>query len=68
VSDLQSLDRETLATTWLQRAHRCIEADGARPAVHLYAGGFHSLPASGAAMLHLFTRVDVELDERCGRP
>ena len=66
VSDVQSPDRETLTTTWLQRAYRCIEADGGRPPVHLYAGGFHSQPRSGAQMLSLFTRVDVQLVEPRG--
>lgn len=61
VSDVQNLDRETLRTTWLQRAYRCIDADGNRPAVHLYAGGFHSQPRSSAPLLSLFMRVDVQL-------
>ncbi|RBY97115.1 hypothetical protein DQ237_05925 [Blastococcus sp. TF02-8] len=66
VSDVQSLAPGSLATTWLRRAYRCIEPDGVRSAVHLYAGGFHSQPESGAAMLHLFTRVDVQLEDPRG--
>jgi hypothetical protein len=66
VSDVQSLDRETLTTTWLQRAYRCIEADGARLPVHLYAGGFHSQPRSGAQMLSLFMKVHVQPAEPRG--
>jgi hypothetical protein len=61
VSSVQSLDRETLRTTWLERAYRRIEADGTRPAVHLYAGGFHSQPRSGGITFSLFTKVDVQL-------
>lgn len=59
-SDLQSLDPETLVTTWIRRAHRRAGA-GAGPAVHLYAGGFHSQPTTVGPMLHLFTRVDLQL-------
>jgi hypothetical protein len=61
VSSVQSLDRETLRTTWLERAYRRIEADGTRPAVHLYAGDLHSQPRSGGIAFSLFTKVDVQL-------
>lgn len=65
-SDVQSLDPQTLGTTFVRRAHRSIEADGSRPAVHLYAGGFHSQPRSVGPLLHLFTRVDVQMVETGG--
>jgi hypothetical protein len=66
MSDVPSLDRETLTRTWLQRAYRCIEADAGRPAVHLYGGGFHSSPTSVAPLLSLFMKVDVQLAEPRG--
>ncbi|RBY91457.1 hypothetical protein DQ244_08975 [Blastococcus sp. TBT05-19] len=66
VSREQSLDPETLSTTFLERAYRCIAAEAGRPAVHLYGGGFYSSPQSVAPLLGLFVKVDVQLEEPRG--
>ncbi|TFV53401.1 hypothetical protein [Blastococcus sp. TF02A-35] len=60
VSRVQSLDPRTQSPSFLERGYRCIPADAAGPAVHLYGGAFYSSPASVGPVLHLFTRVDVE--------
>lgn len=65
-SSMHGRGPDGLTPMFVQRAHRCIEADGDRPAIHLYGGGFHGLPKSVGPLLQLFTRVDVRLADPRG--
>jgi hypothetical protein len=66
VSGVQGRDPNSLSTTFMERAYRCIEPGAGRAAVHVYGGGFYSSPKSVAPLLSLFMKVDVQLGESRG--